>query len=254
MNLNSNIPTGAIFCAIAGLFFAGGCASVPRMPSQPPVPAAPAAAYHTVEKGQTLWRISRLYGVDMRRLMSANGISDPARISLGQRLIIPGMPAVPGSITGGLDDGAVERLVGRPSGHVSWRTITVHHSATRYGNARVFDRSHRNRGMGGLFYHFLIGNGNGSGDGTIEVGWRWKQQREVNRPRDIQICLVGNFMKQQITARQYDALRRLIAVLRRRYAITAPVRRHCDVAKKATECPGRNFPYGRLLQDIRDGR
>lgn len=223
------------------------------MPSSPPVSAVP-AAYHTVEKGQTLWRISRMYGVDMRRLMSANGISDPARISLGQRLIIPRLPSLPGAAAGVPVDGAVERLVGRPAGNVAWRTITVHHSATRYGNARVFDRVHRSRGMGGLFYHFLIGNGNGLGDGAIEVGSRWKRQREVNRPRDIQICLVGNFMKQQVTPRQYESLRKLVAVLRRRYAITVPVRRHCDVAKKGTECPGKNFPYDRFLQDTRNGR
>ena len=216
--------------------------------------APPAAVYHTVEKGQTLWRISHMYGVEMRRVMSANGISDPTRISAGQRLLIPRASALPAAVPGGPDDAQIETLVGNPAGNVVWRTITVHHSATRYGNARIFDRVHKSRGMGGLFYHFLIGNGNGSGDGEIEVGWRWRQQRQVNRPQDIQICLVGNFMKQPVTGRQYESLRKLIMALKRRYGITAPVRRHCDVGKKATECPGREFPYDRLLRDTRDGR
>ena len=95
--------------------------------------------------------------------------------------------------------------------------------------------------MDGLFYHFLIGNGNGLGDGEIEVGWRWKRQREVNRPQDIQICLVGNFMKQQISGRQYRALKGLISVLQRRYGMRAAgiVRRHCDVAPENNCMPRR---------------
>lgn len=192
-----------------------------------------------------------MYGVDIGALAAANGIQDTARIETGRVLRIP-----PARTPAGMPSDAdgyrqVERLVGSPYGSVRWRTITVHHSATRYGNGKVFDRHHRMRGMGGLFYHFLIGNGNGLGDGQIEVGWRWKRQREVNRRRDIQICLVGNFMKQQVSPRQYQALKRLVAVLRRRYGITAPVRRHCDIAPRPTECPGRNFPYSELLADTR---
>ncbi|MGE5309196.1 MAG: N-acetylmuramoyl-L-alanine amidase [Deltaproteobacteria bacterium] len=244
------------------LALAGGCVSAPtrRPPSAVVPPPSPSMAYHTVEKGQTLWRIARMYGVDMSGLMAANGITDPRHVSTGQRLVIPGRSATPPSafppsIPFSADYTAIDRLVGHPYGHVRWRTITVHHSATRYGNARIFDISHRRRGMGGLFYHFLIGNGNGMGDGEIQVGRRWLRQSEVNRPQDIQICLVGNFMKQRVTDKQYDSLRKLIAVLKRRYNISGPycLRRHRDVVRagKATECPGRYFPIERLVQDTR---
>ena len=46
--------------------------------------------YHTVEPGQTLFRISRTYGVDSDYLARINRISDPSQIRAGTRLYIPG--------------------------------------------------------------------------------------------------------------------------------------------------------------------
>jgi len=45
--------------------------------------------YHTVERGQTLWRISKTYGVDMQLIAEYNDIYDPDRIYEGQELFIP---------------------------------------------------------------------------------------------------------------------------------------------------------------------
>jgi len=147
----------------------------------------------------------------------------------------------------------IEILVGPKYPYSRWRYITIHHSATDEGSACVFDRYHRQKGMGGLFYHFVIGNGTGSGDGELEVGWRWKGQVEVNRPYDIQICLVGNFNKAPPTEAQMKTLIRLINVLRRQYNIPIKnIRRHKDVAKKPTECPGKFFPFYRLLRELEE--
>lgn len=57
----------------------------------PPVQAPPAARgrSHKIQKGDTIWRISRKYGVDQDELMRINGISDPGRIRLGAVLKIP---------------------------------------------------------------------------------------------------------------------------------------------------------------------
>ncbi|HPJ73023.1 MAG TPA: LysM domain-containing protein [bacterium] len=41
-------------------------------------------------KGDTLWGISRRFGVSLAELQAANGITDPGRISVGQELTIPG--------------------------------------------------------------------------------------------------------------------------------------------------------------------
>ncbi len=50
--------------------------------------------YHTVTKGQTLYRISRTYQVNEEYLARVNGISDPSQLRIGTRLFIPGASQV----------------------------------------------------------------------------------------------------------------------------------------------------------------
>jgi murein DD-endopeptidase MepM/ murein hydrolase activator NlpD len=50
--------------------------------------------YHVVERHQTLYRICRTYGVDMKGVASINGISDQNKIQTGQRIFIPGVKEV----------------------------------------------------------------------------------------------------------------------------------------------------------------
>lgn len=45
---------------------------------------------HKVEKGQTLYRIARAYGVSVEELMDANRIDDPRDLKLGEVLYVPG--------------------------------------------------------------------------------------------------------------------------------------------------------------------
>lgn len=47
-------------------------------------------AYHTVKKGETLWRISKHYGVDVKDVAEANNIRKPGDLEAGRRIIIPG--------------------------------------------------------------------------------------------------------------------------------------------------------------------
>ncbi len=55
-----------------------------------PVPAAEAVGvFHTVAAGQTLGEICRLYGADLQEVAEVNGIVDPDRIAVGQRIFIP---------------------------------------------------------------------------------------------------------------------------------------------------------------------
>ncbi len=46
-------------------------------------------AYHVVQKGETLYRISKTYGVSLEEIVRVNGIDDPSRVSTGQKIIIP---------------------------------------------------------------------------------------------------------------------------------------------------------------------
>jgi len=45
---------------------------------------------HRVEAGQTLWRISRAYGVPLETLLAENAIDDPGDLSEGTLLFVPG--------------------------------------------------------------------------------------------------------------------------------------------------------------------
>ena len=50
--------------------------------------------YHGVQRHQTLYRICKTYGVDIREVASLNGIADQAKIQVGQRIFIPGAEKV----------------------------------------------------------------------------------------------------------------------------------------------------------------
>lgn len=50
----------------------------------------PRGVYHTVQRGQTLYRIGQIYGVEPDYLSRVNGIRDPSQLKVGQRLFIPG--------------------------------------------------------------------------------------------------------------------------------------------------------------------
>jgi len=44
---------------------------------------------HTVKRGETLWHISKQYGINMHDIIAVNHIEDPTHIIAGTRLIIP---------------------------------------------------------------------------------------------------------------------------------------------------------------------
>ncbi|HEV3024474.1 MAG TPA: peptidoglycan recognition family protein, partial [Pirellulales bacterium] len=140
-----------------------------------------------------------------------------------------------------------------------WNSIVLHHTGTPTGNVEAIEADHRQRTDSagqpwlGIGYHFVIGNGQGLADGRVEPTFRWRQQlhgahagdRQYNQ-EGIGICLVGDFSASPPTARQIDALKRLVAWLGRQYSIDREsVVRHSDVA--ATECPGSQFPWETLF-------
>jgi LysM repeat protein len=61
-------------------------------PAPPSVtkPTAGASVYHTVKLGDTLEKIARAYGTTAAAISSANGITNPDLIWVGQKLLIPG--------------------------------------------------------------------------------------------------------------------------------------------------------------------
>lgn len=240
---------------LAVTLLTSGCARAPRKIPHPPVVSHAgivAGFYHTVTRGQTLYRIAKNYNQDWHELMEANRITDPSQLVVGQKIFIPQQPGADARVSEGpLTHEEVRRLVGPKDKRSYWRTITLHHSGTLQGGAKSFDQNHKQRRMGGLFYHFVIGNGTNTPDGALEVGWRWKEQVKANRPNDIQICLVGDFNRQWVSAAQFSTLTHLVRVLREEYGITPlNIRRHEDIKGKHTECPGKRFPFPRLLNEV----
>ena len=68
-------------------------ASSPKLAPVAAMSAAGNAAVHVVAPGETLSRISRLYGKPLGELARANHIPVTARLSVGDRLVIPGVRA-----------------------------------------------------------------------------------------------------------------------------------------------------------------
>lgn len=65
-------------------------ATASTTPSSPVV--VPTDAYvHTIASGESLYTIARLYNVTAQAIVSANGLSSPDKIFVGQRIMIPGM-------------------------------------------------------------------------------------------------------------------------------------------------------------------
>lgn len=78
-----------LFLITAVLLFLNSCTRhrVPlRKPSGPP----PKGVFHVVERHQTLYRICKTYGVDLKSVAFLNRIPDDSKIEVGQRIFIPG--------------------------------------------------------------------------------------------------------------------------------------------------------------------
>lgn len=243
-----------LFAIAAGLMALSSCATVPlAQVSLPPsvYPPPPQALrqdrIHVVAPGETLWRISKIYDVDMGNIMRANRLNKQDKLAMGKKLLIP--QALP----------ACSIIPLYPSN--KWKYIIVHHSASDEGNALLFHRSHINyRGWKGLGYHFVIDNGSyGKPEGYIEVSPRWIKQQDgahckasgMNH-KSIGVCLVGNFSKDALSDKQLSSLVYLVNILKNYYRI--PLRNimgHGQVPYASTECPGKKFPWKKFFAQLK---
>jgi murein DD-endopeptidase MepM/ murein hydrolase activator NlpD len=71
------------------LILIGGCAKHVVQIERPSPPHGVKGVYHVVERHQTFYRICKTYGVDLKEVASLNGIRDPSKIQIGQRIFIP---------------------------------------------------------------------------------------------------------------------------------------------------------------------
>lgn len=138
-----------------------------------------------------------------------------------------------------------------------WDAIVIHHTGEPSGSPASIDASHRDRGLAGLGYHFVIGNGIQMDDGEVHAGFRWIDQHpgaHVAGPSGaawnrsaIGIALVGNGDRRPFTETQINRLIALTSELARRLDIPSDrVFLHTDLA--AVSSPGRYFQASALTQ------
>jgi lipoprotein YgeR len=71
-----------MFC----LMLVGGCTTMRGTPS---MPVRTGGVYHRVERGETLWRLSQRYHIELDALVRVNNLKSSHRIKTGQLLWIP---------------------------------------------------------------------------------------------------------------------------------------------------------------------
>jgi len=210
------------------------------------------AQIYIVKSGDTLGQIALDHKISISTLKTRNRLTGD-RIYPGQKLIISG--STPQSSRQYIAD-VIRKTEARKSYLRSWQQIVIHHSGVNNGNAKSYDRFHREqmRMPNGLAYHFVIGNGIDSKDGQIEIGSRWLKQLQGGHVKNyrtnetaIGICLVGNFETRHPTPRQLAALTELISYLKNDLLGGRPkVMVHREVDGNRTLCPGRNFPTAQI--------
>ncbi|HXX36352.1 MAG TPA: M23 family metallopeptidase [Thermodesulfobacteriota bacterium] len=89
-------PSIIILCIsfLSIILLVGGCARHRVPPERPSPSTGVKGVYHVVERHQTLYRICKTYGVDLKEIASLNRITDPSKIETGQRIFIPGAKKV----------------------------------------------------------------------------------------------------------------------------------------------------------------
>ena len=145
--------------------------------------------------------------------------------------------------------------------NADWSSIVIHHLGQPAGTAEQVDRDHRNIGLNGLGYHFLIGNDNGISDGNVHIGYRWLNQSPCARLSTtdttlwngvISICLVGNGNRRPFSKRQLLQLCRLVQRLQVELSIPASEIRLANELDGGSNSPGRYFAEAQFRSQLLD--
>jgi len=144
----------------------------------------------------------------------------------------------------------------------AWSSIVIHHLGQPAGTVEEIDRNHRNSGLEGLGYHFLIGNGYGIDDGFIHLGYRWLDQKPCARLASadpslwnsgvISICLVGNGNRRPFSEQQLVQLSRLVQRLQLKLSIPVEKILLANEIDSDSHSPGRYFAEAQFRDQLRD--
>lgn len=242
-----------LLAAVFTVAFLASCTTTPTTDSRPSycptygssTNFARAGTYHSIAPGETLWRIGKMYDVDIDTIKRVNKIRNVNDIDIGTKLYIP--------------NAATRKHVISLYPNNKWKYIVIHHSATDYGSSSAFNQAHLKRGWKGVGYHFVIDNGTcGKDDGQIESTHRWIKQMDGAHckadnmnSKGIGICLVGNFSDDSVSRSQMRSLVFLVDKLQDYYKIPdTKVIGHRHARGAQTECPGNNFPWKKFRGEL----
>ena len=141
-----------------------------------------------------------------------------------------------------------------------WTTIVIQHLGQPSGVVSRIERDHKMKGLNGIGYHFVIGNGNGLGDGLIHVGYRWIDQLPAARPTQssmwdastISICLVGNGDRRPFTDTQMRHLTRLVQRLQQELSIPSQSVLLASDISNSSVSPGQYFAEAQFRGQLLD--
>jgi hypothetical protein len=141
-------------------------------------------------------------------------------------------------------------------------SIYIHHSASEFGNAKLIEEWHKQRGFKKIGYHFVVLNGyRTSGDfkekkvheeliGKIEIGRAVKEvgaHVQGHNQGSIGICLVHD-NNGVYSRKQLESYRILAAGLAKYYNIDVKnIKGHYEVDKKKPLCPSLDMDKEREL-------
>ena len=123
--------------------------------------------------------------------------------------------------------------------------LVFHHTASDNMSVQAFNESHKNKGWGGIGYHYYIRK-----DGTIYKGRPEEAvgAHAIGKNRDsIGICLEGNFENTKPTEKQINSLVKLSTDMIIKYNLDSTLG-HKDVYN--TLCPGKNFSSDSVNEKI----
>ena len=123
--------------------------------------------------------------------------------------------------------------------------IILHHAEAKNFSLDMVHNLHKEKGWGGIGYHYYIGK-----DGIIYKG---RPERAVGvqciskNTKSLGICLEGDFNHEQMNEKQKKSLIKLINNIKKRYIINE-IKGHRDYNE--TDCPGKNFPMKEILSKV----
>lgn len=133
----------------------------------------------------------------------------------------------------------LQRRVGKPKG------IVEHHAAASRCSADDIHRWHLDNGWAGIGYHAFI-NKKGEIYRGRPVGMLGAHA--MGATQYLGICYEGNFEREQMPAVQQEAGTWLTKRWRRIFELPkSAVKGHRDMPGNSTACPGRNFPFTKIV-------